>query len=194
MNAQCGGDLGDFFEIRYLFHHHHRIFPEFRGQHRPFEIAPVFDSVADQQCIRMNRQSKGRGQFRFGSHFETIFIAMTRRHKPFHDASLLIHLHRENTPMARSVVIFRNGVAKCFVQLFDLRVQYLGKAQQKRRSDFSLKQRLNQRNDFDAHQRISGGMHGQTALFADAEVSSAPVFNSINAVRNFAGREAEALG
>ena len=58
---------------------------------------------------------------------QPIFIAVPRRHQPLHDASLLIHLHREHAAVARAVVVFGDGVAEGLVHLLDLGIEDLGK-------------------------------------------------------------------
>ena len=72
------------------------------------------------------------GKFRFCSYLEPIFISMPGSHEAFHDASLLIHLHRENAPMARLIIVLRDRASKGFVQFLDLCIEDLREAQQVR--------------------------------------------------------------
>ena len=78
----------------------------------------------------MDRERERRGQLRLGPDLEPVLVAVARGHEPFHDAPLLVHLHREDAAMPRGIAVFRDGTAECLVQFLDLRIQYLREAQE----------------------------------------------------------------
>jgi len=70
----------------------------------------------------------------------------------------------------------------------------LRKPQQEWRRNAALQKSLNERNDFNPHQGISRWVDGKAALLTNSKVTPAPVVDSIDAIRDFAWRQAEALG
>jgi hypothetical protein len=70
----------------------------------------------------------------------------------------------------------------------------LGKPEQERSSNPALLQGVDERDEFNSHEGIAGGMNREAALLADAEISAPPVFQTINPIRDFARRQPQTLG
>ena len=199
-DAQCGShlhgirDLQDLLQIRHLLHDNHRVLADLGGYHDPLQVPAVLDSIAHEKRARMHLQGEGRRQFGLGPHLQSVFVSVTRFQKPFHDAALLIHLHREYSAVARSIVILGYRIAEGLVELFDLCVEDLREAQQIGGPHLPLGQRLQQSDELHSHQWIACGMHGEAALFAHAEVTRTPILHAVDAMRNLAWRHPKNLG
>jgi hypothetical protein len=115
-------------------------------------------------------------------------------HEAFHHASFLVYLHRVDTSMTRTIVVFGDGIAKSLMQLLDLGIKDLRETEQEWRRNPALQKSLDQRIYFNPHQGISRGMDCKATLLTNSKISPAPVVDSVNAVWDFAWRQAEALG